>query len=509
MQTRIPLLVICLLIAAATAFGMGDGESSTSAGNAKSVELVMYLLGDTQPDYDEMLAIVNEKLASDINATLTVNFTTWSGWDTKYNLLLSAGEDFDLIYAATWTNYQEYARKGAYLELNDLLPEYAPRTWESIPEDGWRQTMIDGSIYMVPMNALEFQTHGLLYRLDLAKKYGIGKIRDIDAMERFYRAIAENETGMLPLNAGPVGPGNNIGVLIRAEEHVRPYPWEEAADKQFRRYFDEDEWFFSLDRFGTKSFERSRSWYQAGFWPRNVLSSQMSARDNLKNGTSASAILNTPNANDDSKQIMAAHPEWELDWFNFEHRFPVNNRRELIGNGMAINDNARNPVRSLQFLELVHNEFDYYMLMTNGIEGRHWALDSDGNLVLPEGVNAADTGFAWDAPCPWGWREEKFHLGGILQNPDTMPVIRDWWETWAENAILNPYVDFAFDPTPVATELAALSNVHSTYHPALLWGVVDTEEAVAEYVEALEEAGLRIVEEELNRQWREYKSKRD
>lgn len=501
---KIPLLIIVLFITALAVFASGEKEAGTKPDQTEKVELVMYLLGDSQPDYDRMLSIVNTKLEEDINATLKVNFTTWSGWDTKYNLLLSAGEDFDLIFAAQWTKYQEFARKGAYLELDELLPQYAPRTWENIPEDGWQQTKIDGSIYMVPMNALEFQTHGLLYRLDLAKKYGMGPIENIEDMEKFFYAVKENEQGMLPLNAGPMGPGNEIVHLLVAENDVKPYPWDETANKLFRRYLDEDEWFLPIERYGTKFWERMREWYQAGFWPKNILSSQLSARDNLKNGTSASAILNTPNANDDAKQIMASNPDWELHWFNFEHKFPVNKRRALIGNGMSINDNAKNPERALMFLDLVHNNFDYYMLMTNGIKGEHWELNDQGHMVMPEGVNPSETGFAWDAPCPWGWREEKFHLGGILQNPNTMPVIKQWWATWAEDAIFNTAIDFAFDPTPVTTELAALSNVQSTYNNVFNWGVLDIRENMEKYRNELKQAGIEKVRTELSNQWNEY-----
>lgn len=504
MRTFVLLSIIMLLCATTALFASGQDESA-GASPAEDVTLVMYLLGDTQPDYDAMLEVVNAKLDQDISATLDVNFTTWSGWDTKYNLLLSAGEQFDMIFAAQWTKYQEFARKGAYLALDELLPTYAPQTWENIPQDGWEQTKVDGSIYMVPMNALEFETHGLLYRLDLAKQYGVGEIESIEDMEAYFAAIAANENVMMPLNAGPEGPGNEISHVWNADPSYRAYPWDEAANKLFRRYLDEDEWFFPLDRVGDDFFERTREWYQAGYWPRNILSSQVSARDNLRSGTSASAILNTPNANDDARAILAAHPDWELDWFNLEHRFPVNERRPLIGNGMAINDNAGNPERALMFLELVHNDFDYYMLMTNGIEGEHWELNDSGAMVFPEGVDASNTGFAWDAPCPWGWREERFHLGGILQNPNTKPYIREWWTEWQEDAILNPSVDFAFDPTPVATELAGLSNVQSTYMPILRWGVADTGETVADYVADLEHAGLRVVEAELNAQWQEYK----
>ena len=504
---KLLLLMLLTSLSLFTVFGAGQkeqaGESEGETGELKPVVLEMYLLGDPQPDYEKMLVVLNEKLKEDINATLKVNFTTWSGWDTKYNLLLTAGEKFDLIFAAQWTKYQEFARQGAYLELNELLPKYAPETWNNVPKDGWEQTKVDGNIYMVPMNALEFETHGLLYRLDLAKKYGIGKIENVDDMEAYFNAIKENEKGMIPLNAGAQGPGNNIRHFINAIEGVRPYPWDDSVNMMFHRYLDEEKWFFPLERHGEVFYEKTREFYEKGFWPKNILSSQMSARDNLKSGTSASAILNAPNANDDSIQILTSHPEWELDWFNFEHRSPVNKTRALIGNGMAINDNAKNPERALMFLDLVHNDFEYYMLLTNGIRGEHWELDDDGNMVMPDGVDASNTGFAWDAPCPWGWREEKFHLGGIMKNPRTMSFIKEWWSKWVEDSVFNTSVDFAFDPTPVAAEMAALSNVQSSYELALQWGVLELEK-IDEYEEALKKAGLEKVKAELNKQWNEY-----
>ncbi len=45
----------------------------------------------------------------------------WADWDTKYPLILTAGEKYDLIYAANWTQFANYANKGAFKELDDLL----------------------------------------------------------------------------------------------------------------------------------------------------------------------------------------------------------------------------------------------------------------------------------------------------------------------------------------------------------------------------------------------------
>ncbi|MFP4443222.1 MAG: hypothetical protein ACLFST_08895, partial [Spirochaetia bacterium] len=65
---KIPLLIIVLFITALAVFASGEKEVGTKPDQTEKVELVMYLLGDSQPDYDRMLSIVNTKLEEDINA---------------------------------------------------------------------------------------------------------------------------------------------------------------------------------------------------------------------------------------------------------------------------------------------------------------------------------------------------------------------------------------------------------------------------------------------------------
>jgi hypothetical protein len=51
-----------------------------------------------------------------------------------------------------------------------------------------------------------------------------------------------------------------------------------------------------------------------------------------------------------------------------------------------------------QTIDLANHDFDYYMLMTNGINGEHWELNDQGHMVMPEGVSPAETGFAGALP---------------------------------------------------------------------------------------------------------------
>jgi len=80
-----------------------DGQK---ADTSEYVELTMYLIGDRTPDFDEVYAEINKILKEEVNATVNVKFLSWGEHDTKYSLLFSSGEDFDLIFtASSWCHY--------------------------------------------------------------------------------------------------------------------------------------------------------------------------------------------------------------------------------------------------------------------------------------------------------------------------------------------------------------------------------------------------------------------
>ena len=75
--------------------------AATGPDISKSVELVWYLVGDANKDTPKVMDEFNKMLKKDLNATVKLNFTTWNDWQTKYNLLLTAGEKIDMIFASS------------------------------------------------------------------------------------------------------------------------------------------------------------------------------------------------------------------------------------------------------------------------------------------------------------------------------------------------------------------------------------------------------------------------
>ena len=201
--------LVSVLLASAMAAGMlagcGSGNGKGSTGDSKSssaasgtsgdnlsadtsehVDLTMYLIGDRTPDFDEVYAKINEILEEKLNCSLNVEFLSWGEHDTKYSLLFSSQEDFDLIFtASSWCHYEQTVSLGGFAPLSeDFIKTYAPDIWEVVPEMAWEQAKIDGQIYMVPSYANEFGQEVLavfivVYAVLLLVWYGgTAKVRD-------------------------------------------------------------------------------------------------------------------------------------------------------------------------------------------------------------------------------------------------------------------------------------------------------------------------------------------
>ena len=54
---------------------------------------------------------------------------TRQDYANKYPLLFSSGEKCDLAYTATWLGFSNYASKGAFMNLDELWPTYAPNNY--------------------------------------------------------------------------------------------------------------------------------------------------------------------------------------------------------------------------------------------------------------------------------------------------------------------------------------------------------------------------------------------
>lgn len=482
--------------------GAADGTvaAAAAADTSEHVDLKMYLLGDRTPDFDEVYGKINEILEEKLNCSISVDFLSWGEHDTKYSLLFSSQEEFDLIFtASSWGHYEQTVALGGFEPLSEeFIQTYAPDIWKVVPEMAWEQARIDGTIYMVPNYVNEFGQDIIAVRGDLLDKFGMTDITSWDDLKKFYLACAESGDGIYASQGGPwyqyfQGKGmSTLGGAPKSGELVL-YNTQDPTDTNL---------YYILDWDGFDDYCRqAKEMADAGCWSRDVLNSNDERQAGLLTGRTAGMIWNMGSCQTFAKQANAENEDWNVTLCD-----PVSDMKKevqpYINNGVAINVNSKNKERAMMVLNEFYTNPDVYDLAMLGVEGKHWeAVGDDQYKVLDE------TNYGVNNNCNWGWNNADITRKEFVENrtplDDTFEAMQAKWE---ENVKEEHVLDgFNFDNSKVSSQVAAVEANIVTYYDPLVNGLVDDVDAsLDQFRQALETAGILEIMDELQRQVTEY-----
>lgn len=490
-----------------TSQNTSNTDVTTTESDAKAVDLSehvdlkMYLLGDRTPDFDEVYGKINEILEEKLNCSLSVDFLSWGEHDTKYSLLFSSGEDFDLIFtASSWGHYEQTVALGGFYPLSeDFIKTYAPDIWNVVPEMAWSQAKIDGTIYMVPNYQNEFGSDVLAVRGDLMEKYGIDKITSWDELVKFYEACAaDGQYAALGAPSYQYRESKGYGLVSgtpKAGELIL-YHSQDPSDTTVTSLVDWEDF--------AAYCKQVKELADAGAWSSDVLNSNDERQAGLLTGRTAAMIWNLGSCRSYAKQAEAEHPEWKMTIVDPNASLPkkVNS---YINNGVAINNNSKNKERAMMVLNEFYTNPDVYDLASLGIEGKHWEAVGDNEYKVID-----ESGFGVDSNCNWGWTNCTIKRTEHLENKTNVDNVHEAiLESWNNNVKPeHPLDGFSFDATKVSTQFAAVEAAVSMYYDPLMNGLVDDVDAsIEELRSALNSAGMQDIMDEVNRQITEYLAK--
>jgi putative aldouronate transport system substrate-binding protein len=506
---RLNRVMIALIILAATAgfaFAAGGAESGGPVDTSDFVEVTHHMMGNAPTNgMDKIVeAEWNAIMEEQINAHMVLRWIEWADWYTKYNLLLASGEPVDLIHSSsTWLDMWANAQRGAFLELDELIPVYAPLTWEEIPAVDWDQARFDGRIIAFPENTYsQYVNHGLMYRGDWAEELGFTEsIDNFEDMGRYFQGVVDNYDGVVPWDAQGSHPGLLGGWFesktdvsptyvplrinfFRGESFENPY---EIVSILFDPLFDE-------------YAETMKEWYEAGYWRTDVLNNTTDTREQLRAGRSASDQHHTNTWRYLRKEMDDLIPGSELQMFAWADTGGNLVAEPITHGATSIGRNSQNAERSVMIYEVLRQNEEVYRLLNYGMEGVQYEI-VDGVRVRPEDYDSATDDFYSDY---WGGRVDKFEIPSDTEWTGIYPI----WEGYAEIIRSpNPMAKFVFDRAPVEAELAAISDVIESQLVPINWGVVDNvDAAVQELRESMIQAGHDRLLEELQRQIDEWQA---
>ncbi len=451
----------------------------TGCGNQSSDDAAYtidwYIVANTAPTAVEAVeAKADEYLKDKINAKLKLHYLTWAQYYEKLNVMNAGGEKYDIC----WINGDSYklnATKNAYLPIDDLLDKYAPKTKEIIGDEFLKGSQINGKNYGIPANKDKGHSAGIMYRKDLADKYGftekLNNIKSIDEIYPMLDVIKQNEPGIEPLLEH--GPGSSkdllffdtfafpAGVYVNGEDKVVNYvespEYKEACEKT--RY----------------NFVNGYSWLENKESSENFFI-QISG---LKAGK--------------AKELNGTR---KYEWCQVELTDGYMTDMDTTGSIMAISRTSENPEKVMQFLELFNTDEYLNNLIVFGIEGVNYTKNDDNTIAPIENSGYGNSGMQW----VFG----NTFINYTVQGEDLNKVQE--MEKFNEMLIPAPNLGFTCNQESIKTEVGACQNVKKEFENRLANGAEDVDTILNEYISKLKAAGSDKILEEVTKQYNEWKA---
>jgi putative aldouronate transport system substrate-binding protein len=457
---------------------------------SKHTDIYMYMVGTNNnlPDMDPVMNKINEKLGKELNVTLHVQIIALGEYSTKYPLILSSGEDCDLIYTTSWLNFSENVKKNAFLELTeDFRNKYMPQTMKNEASDAWKEVAVNGKIYAVPRNQADFDSMGALaIRKDLREKYKIAPIKTFDDYEKFLYTIAAKEKkvyGLYAMNSW--APQAGYFYLTRNDLGGRPddyFVYKNSADNSC----DPDK---LVSYFKTPEYKeyvlKMAEWASKGVWPSNTIASSVLPTDQFSQGKSASTLTNPAGLQGLITDTIKNKVVSSADDIEIVDIFPnvKSTRSDYSNDSIAIPASSKNPEKAAMVLDMLKNDHKLNMLMLGGIEGKHYILDKKDNTRTP---GPAAENYPWDT-YTWGLRNSW--NPGIKMFSAVKALQDDYIKRDRGSGSL---AGFKFDYSSISSQYSVISSMIPEYKFSFDLGVFgkNTEAKLKEFLKKLDASGL-------------------
>jgi putative aldouronate transport system substrate-binding protein len=504
--------------AVTNASGSGDfkgpsGNTSVVNGKidtSKFVTIKLVQLGDPPAGGADkrVLEVLNKKLKEKVNAAIDWSWIEWNNYDTKYQMTLASGQPADLIFtSSTWLNLWDNADKGSFMNIEDLLPHYAPQLWADTTKQEWEGTKFKGHIVALPEHRFtQLSTPLAAYRQDWAQSFGIDKVDSIEKLGQYLQGIKDKMPNVIPFAATGSATSNEFyGMYLRQKTKYVLGPGTTGMFTAIAsKSYDEpwtivspifDDWFIDFAK-------TMKKWGDAGYWPQDVMASKKDAKTTMLAGTSGMWTVNVSNFYPFMSDFKKQQPNGKLDAF-FLDGAPRNEiiKDVVTQDAASIGANAQNPERALMVYDLLQYDKEIYDLVHYGIEGQQYVLTSDGKRAKPPGYDKNRDDYNFDL---WSTRNDKFEIPSVDDDVAAIKAVNDKLFPLAK---LNPWGSFHMDITPVSAEATAIGGVCSKYGPSIMFGKAgDPEKAVQDFRNALKTAGIDKYIAEVQKQLEAYKA---
>ncbi len=455
-------------------------NASSASETLERVELTWYTLGFKQPEDTAIVEeAMNEILIPKINATFKLNIIPFANYSEKINVMISGGDVFDVMFTAGSNGYTSLATKGAFIDLTDLLPQYAPELQEALPAAVFNATKVDGKIYAVPnLRGLCMPTE-LAVRKDLVEKYNIPlKIASFDELDTAFDKMLKDD-GVTPMYIYNNGGGNTAyGYYMNSADFYS------IGAPAIPGVYTSD--FEVINQYESDNFNEWVTWarkaYLNGWIDKNAATKTDESAVDMKSGKYGCIF------NSGGPQGQAGmNQQYGTDQYSYQFIdfgvTPTLKTSQIQGTMNSISSTSKNKERAMMLINLINTDKDLYNTMCFGIENTHYVLN-DGFRAFPDGITAETSKYF--PQTPWAFGNTYNQYLEVGQDPQLFENQKQF----DAKAASEPALGFNYDATAVNAQIAQVTSVLEEFLPSLAAGAVDPDVYLPQMLEKLETAGI-------------------
>jgi putative aldouronate transport system substrate-binding protein len=458
-----------------------------------SVEIKVALLplaGDFV-EFQRILGRVNEITKKKINTTVSYQLIDETSYFEQITLMISSGEQLDLIFSADWLKFFTQVSSG---QLKDLKPylQYMPDIINAVGMDRIEPFAIDGKIYGVATIRDFAQTFGYLVQKDIAEKYGINSntVKSLDELTPYFERMVKEE-GIPSIAYEQIGTSVLRNLYASFCDSLGDYNGV-LMDYKGRKVVN----MFATDEY-KRLAELMYKWNQIGAIPKDLSTSTVVPEAMLRSGIiSGYTAKMKPGYAEKTSNIVGK------EVYALELVEPLASTSTITNVMYSIPINSRYPERAAMYLNLCYADPEIINLLTYGEEGIDYVLNKDGIAEFPPGVTPNNAKYN----PGWGWL-----IGNQFVSHVFSPDSKDIWErtkAFNDNARKSEAFGFMFNPLNVSTEITAVENVKRQYENAIGNGDFNPDDIIPRFLRELENAGMSRIVTEKQKQLDEWFAKK-
>ena len=455
-----------------SANGTNAADSERLTDEMTEITVILRTLGTVDESAsDAVEAAVNEITQREINVAVDLMWIDSAKYETQVPMMIAGNEKMDLMMYTPnpSTTYNTLMAQKQIMDITDILNEYGPEIKATLGDDLLKATSKDGRVYGVGnYGPLTFK--GLLMiRRDLADAAGVTeKVENATTWTEIKDALKaiNDQSGQGLVNVDLNGSVlMATPVLCVGDKFSDGYVYDNLGDSSNMFMANKDTGkvqclYFNEDV--REVLKRTYDWYQEGLIYKDASLSKDFGTTLLKNGVGCGLMMPTEVG---GEAATVATTGYDMIVLNpVDEKAPMITTGILTKFGFCVPVTAMEPEAAMKFLNLLYTkESGLGDLLSWGIEGRDYVVNSDGLAEYPEGVTADNVPYHI-AEFLYGNRLNVTPWSG--NDPD----IRQFQEAANDAAEVSPYLGFNLDNSGLEATLTACSNVFEKYKRTLLSG---------------------------------------